>query len=453
MGHLASRMIPVLVLTWGAAPLQADVINEDLKLVASDGAIYDYFGWSVALDSGVVAVGAENDDDNGFDSGAAYLLDVTTGAQLDKLVPSDSAIEDFFGWSIAIDDGVVVAVGAYRDDDNGSNSGSAYLFNATTGLEITKLIAGDGAADDEFGYSIAISDSVVAVGAWGDDDNGSNSGSAYLFDVITGTEIAKLLPSDGAAGDRFGCSIAIDDGVVAVGAYRSSDHGQFSGSAYLFDVATGAQVAKLLPSDGAEGKEFGCSIAIEGGIVAIGASGDSANGYGAGAAYLFDAVSGTQSAKLIASDGAALDNFGYSIDIDGDAVAIGARWDDDMGGGSGSAYFFDATTGAEIAKLLASDGEAQDYFGWSIAVDDGVIVVGAPQDGNQNGGFAGSAYLFNVSSTPCLGDLDGDGDTDQSDLGILLASYEVDGAGDLDGDGDTDQSDLGILLADYDCGT
>jgi FG-GAP repeat len=78
----------------------------------------------------------------------------------------------------------------------------------------------------------------------------------------------------------------------------------------------------------------------------------------------------------------------------------------------------------EDLKLVANDGALHDYFGWSVAIDDGVIVVRAPQDGNQNGGFAGSAYVFNVSSAPCLGDLDGDGDTNQSDLGILLADYE-----------------------------
>ncbi len=133
-----------------------------------------------------------------------------------KLLPRDGASGHLFGNSIAIDNGVV-AVGAIWDDDNGSDSGSAYLFDASTGVQIAKLLPSDGAAGDHFGLSIAIDDGVVAVGASGDDVNGPNSGSAYLLDASTGAQIAKLLPDDGAAGDRFGHSIAINDGVVAMG--------------------------------------------------------------------------------------------------------------------------------------------------------------------------------------------------------------------------------------------
>ena len=110
---------------------------------------------------------------------------------------------DQFGGSIAIDNGVV-AVGAHWDDDNGNASGSAYLFDATTGQQLHKLLPSDGAAGDCFGFSIAIANGVVAVGALDDDDNGTASGSAYLFDATTGQQLYKLLPSDGAAGDMFG---------------------------------------------------------------------------------------------------------------------------------------------------------------------------------------------------------------------------------------------------------
>ena len=81
-----------------------------------------------------------------------------------------------------------------------------------------KIIANDGSTDDEFSYSISLDDGVVAVGTPFDDDNGSNSGSAYLFDAITGAQIVKLLPSDGTANAEFGFSIAINNGIVVVGA-------------------------------------------------------------------------------------------------------------------------------------------------------------------------------------------------------------------------------------------
>ena len=163
-----------------AAPATAQVINEHIKLLASDGAAGDRFGFSIAMDNGVIAVGAYGDGDNGRYSGSAYLFNASTGVQAHKLLPSDGETWDNFGRFIAIDDGVV-AVGAYRDGDNGDNSGSAYLFNAYTGVQIDKLLPRDGATGDWFGLHIAIDNGIVVVGAPKNDDNGNNSGSAYLF--------------------------------------------------------------------------------------------------------------------------------------------------------------------------------------------------------------------------------------------------------------------------------
>ena len=169
-----------------AAPAWAQPINEDLKLLASNGAEEDYFGFSIAIGNGVVAVGSIWADVNGDNSGSAYLFDASTGAQLFNLLPSDGAAGDEFGWSIAIDKGDIAIVGAPRDDDNGTGSGSVYLFDISdpnNPIQIAKLLPSDGAAGDHFGLRIALDNGIVAVGAHFDDDNGSDSGSAYLFDI------------------------------------------------------------------------------------------------------------------------------------------------------------------------------------------------------------------------------------------------------------------------------
>ncbi len=330
-----------------AAPTLGQVINEDLKLLANDRAAGDGFGYSIAIDNGIVAVGAVWYV--GF-SGSAYLFDSSTGAQIAQLLPNDGATADRFGFSIAIDNGIV-AIGARGDDDNGTSSGSAYVFDASTGVQIAKLLPSDGAQGDDFGTSIAIDRGVVAVGAPLDDDNGDRSGSAYVFDASTGAQIAKLLPSDGATFDIFGISIAIDNGLVAVGAHGNDDNGSSSGSAYVFDALTGAQIAKLLPSDGAAEDSFGFSIAIDNGLVAVGAHGNDDNGSGSGSAYVFDASSGAQIAKLLPSDGAAEDRFGNAIAIDNGIVTVGAYLDDDNGEESGSAYVFDVGSNGDCLDL------------------------------------------------------------------------------------------------------
>ncbi|MCH8165628.1 MAG: FG-GAP repeat protein, partial [Planctomycetes bacterium] len=119
----------------------------------------------------------------------------------------------------------------------GDLSGSAYLFDSTTGRQIAKLLPDDGAAGDEFGISVAISGATTIVGARWVDDNGDFSGSAYLLDSTTGRQIVKLLPDDGAAIDEFGISVAISGATAIVGAYLDDDNGTNSGSAYLFDAA------------------------------------------------------------------------------------------------------------------------------------------------------------------------------------------------------------------------
>ena len=147
---------------------------------------------------------------------------------------------------------------------------SALAFGQVMSEDL-KLLPGDGGADHEFGNAIALDNGIVAIGARHDNDNGTNSGSAYLFDAYTGQEIVKLVPNDGAAGDEFGFSIAIAGGIVAVGTPGKGDNGAGSGAAYLFSATTGDQLAKLLPADGADGDKFGNAIAIDAGVVAVSA--------------------------------------------------------------------------------------------------------------------------------------------------------------------------------------
>ncbi len=295
-------------------------------------------------------VGACCDDDNGDLSGSAYLFDTTTGDQIAKLLANDGTEGDVFGRSVAIS-GATAIVGAYHDDDNGNNSGSAYLFDTTTGRQIAKLLPRDGAVEDEFGRSVAISGATAIVGAWNDDDNGLDSGSAYLFDTTTGRQIAKLLPDDGAAADSFGWSVAISpDGIgttAIVGAGRDDDNGSSSGSAYLFDVTTGRQIAKLLPDDGAVGDLFGFSVAISpdgiGTTAIVGAYWDDDNDPFSGSAYLFDAA--TCPWDLDASGGVGI------LDL----LALLAVWGNDPGGPPD--FDGDGTVGIlDLLTLLANWG-------------------------------------------------------------------------------------------------
>ncbi len=425
-------------------------LNEDLTLAPGDAVADQEFGYAVAADSGLVAVGARHDDDNGAQSGSAYLFDAASGSELMKLLPDDGLAGAHFGHSIDIHGGLV-AVGAVRAQDDGITSGAAYLFDAATGDQLHKLVPADGAAGDEFGSAVAVDNGIVAVGSQRDDDNGNDSGSVYLFDALSGTQIGKLAPGDGGANNTFGEAVAMHGGILAVGAHGHSHNGTllFPGAAYLFDVESGDELAELRANDAQSWDFFGSAIAIDGGVVAVGAWAKSIVFDHSGAAYVFDAASGSQiGPRLVPADTRDRQHFGISIAVDGGIVAVGAEGDIDNGFEAGAAYLYDAASGAQLDKLLASDGAVFDRLGGAIAMDGGMVVAGAV-GGND---AAGSVLVF---GSPPAADADGDGVPDASDNCTLTANPDQrdtngDGFGnlcdaDLNDDGTINAVDLGLF--------
>ncbi|MGE0128251.1 MAG: putative Ig domain-containing protein [Blastocatellales bacterium] len=380
--------------------------SQQQKLTASDAQGGDQFGSSVAINGETIVVGAPFDNPAGVFSGSAYVFKRTgtVWSEQQKLTASDAAAQDDFGGSVGIS-GETIVVGAYLDNDAGSNSGSAYVFvrTGTTWSQQQKLTAGDAAAEDLFGYSVAINGETIVVSAWLDDDAGGiDQGSAYVF-VRAGTawsQQAKLTAGDAAAGDRFGSVVAIDAETIVVGSPENDDAGGDSGSAYVF-VRTGtvwSEQQKLTAGDAAAGDLFGWSVGISGETVVVGAHLDDDASSNSGSAYAF-VRAGTvwsQQQKLTASDAAGGDRLGISVGISGEAIVVGASLDDDAGGSSGSAYVFafaGPRTWAQQAKATASDAQAGDRFGAAIAISGETAVVGAPFDDNA-GGNSGSAYVF-----------------------------------------------------------
>jgi hypothetical protein len=334
------------------------------------------------------------------------LANATTRADLPveeaKLLPPDGAEDDWFGWAVAVD-GDTAVITSHNDDDNGLNSGSAYVFVHSAGMwfQQAKLLASDGESGDRFGDSAAVAGDTAVIGMRYDDDNGFNAGAAYVFTRDAGiwSQQAKLLASDGIAEDYFGYSVAVDGDTALIGSYTAGPSNNHSGSAYVFKRADGvwSEQAKLRASDPSFGALFGITVALDGDTALIGASHDDDNGYQAGSAYVFVRVSGvwTEQAKLLPNEGDSLDYFGGAVAVDGDTAVIGVPGDDDLGSGTGSAYVYHRiiNTWVERGKLLASDGTEDDGFGSSVAVRGGRIVIGAPGR-DDNGDGAGAAYLF-----------------------------------------------------------
>lgn len=445
--HARSVFVAAALLA-AASPASGQVTNDKLQLAPGDGATDDAFGWSIAMGDRYVVIGSPQSDATEADSGSAYQYDATTGAVVRELTADDGEAGDRFGSAVAIAGGVI-AVGAWRDDDNGTDSGSVYLFDAESGEQRHKLSPSDLDASSGFGGSIAMDGGVLAVGAARGMNNGQQTGTAYLFDSETGSLLHKLTAEDGASRDEFGHSIALDAGLVVVGAVHDADLGFWSGSAFVFDAATGAQLQKLLPIDGDIEDRFGQSVAIEGQTVVVGMEFQGDNGHRAGAAYFFDATTGEQRLKLLPIDGLDNDWFGHSVAIDGGIVAIGARQDDDAGTQSGSAYLFEAESGRLRAKLLPSEASQGDQFGNAIDIRNGVVGVGSIF-ANSTAVRSGSAYVFGVPDAPCTADINRDGYVGHGDITEFVARFLFgDQTADVNGDGFLKQDDLIAFVEAY----
>ena len=383
------------------------------KLTASDGASSDRFGRGVSISGNYAVIGAVGDDDAGDRSGSAYVFEVDGGgnwSEVQKLTAFDAAAVDQFGFCVSISGDYAVVGAPYDDNNNGIDAGSAYVFErdgAGNWIEVQKLTAFDGAVSDIFGSRVSISGDYAVISAFLDDDNGTDSGSAYVFErdgLGNWNQIQKLTALDGATDDNFGRRVSISGDYAVVGAYHDDDDGSNSGSAYLFE------------RDGAG--------------------------------------SWSQVQNLTASDGVAEDLFGDSVSISGDYAVIGAYGDDDNGDGSGSAYVFERNSGGiwqEVQKLSASDGSANDVFGYSASISGNAILIGAFFD-DDNGEDSGSAYVYTIEQAPfCPGDATGDLVVNLADFSQLLVDFgsTSGSAADFNGDNIVDLADFSILLVNF----
>ncbi|MCB9965201.1 MAG: FG-GAP repeat protein [Rhodospirillales bacterium] len=402
----------------------------------------DYFGVNVAVDGTVAVIGAFEDDPGGVTgAGSAYVFDTTTGNLIATLNNPAPTASDYFGYSVAVS-GTTAVVGAYLDDPGGvSGAGSAYVFDTTTGTLLATLNNPDPTWGDNFGNSVAMSGATAVVGAPYDDPGGvSNAGSVYVFtagtaapsggggaDWGTATQSPTIPNPVPAASDGFGNSVAVS-GTTAVIGVPFDDPGGVNdvGSAYVFDTTTGNLIATLNNPDPTASDQFGKSVAVSGTTAVIGAYWDSPGGvFGAGSAYVFDAITGNLVATLNNPDPTLADYFGWIVAVSGTTAVVGAFLDDPGGvNDAGSAYVFDTTTGNLITTLNNPAPAADDHFGMSVAVSGTTAVVGAPADDPGGVSGAGSAYVFDTTTGNLLATLN---NPDPTASDIFGNSVVVDG--------------------------
>ena len=389
-------------------------LNEDAKIQSSDIENFDWFGFSVAASGDRAIIGAPNEDEGASSAGAAYIFERGASGdwlQIAKIRANIGVFAADFGDAVGLSGNYAIV------SAKGEGSGTVYIFERDANDEwnqAARLQSSDTQSGDDFGESVAISGNLAIVGADNEDTGGSNAGAAYIFERDASgawSETAKIQASDKQSLDLFGFSVDIDGNRAIIGSILEDDGGASAGAAYIFERdANGSwsETAKILASDREVNDQFGRSVALQGGRAVVGAIFEDTGGANAGAAYVFEQNANgvwNETAKIQASDKQAQDRFGGSVALSGDRVVVGANEAD-------AAYIFernsDGSGWSEVAKFEASNKQSGDEFGHAVAVSGNFALVGAYRE-DTGGDDAGSGYFFSLPGPILQADADIEG--------------------------------------------
>ena len=386
--------------------INAVLAQNEQMLIARNGDTGDDYGEDISINGDFLIIGADGNDENGVSAGAAYIYERQQDSWNEVATLLVGERLDNFGLSVSID-ARHAFVGALRSSyGNENNTGSAYVFEKsdTAWVLIDELTASDESTNDFFGYSASHNEDYAIIGAPRSDSGSvAETGAAYIFERTdtAWVEIVKLIASDAQSGDEFGRSVSMSGEYVVVGARRADDAEIDEGAAYIFQRqdTTWHEVAKLVASNASDVRLFGGSVSMSGNYVAVGAEVGAGTG-NTGFAYVFEQQGSEwlEVARLVSSDIAEFDAFGIHVSISGNYLLVGSPLDTENGSNSGSAYLFErrGSEWLEVAKLTASDTEQGDMYGYSVAISENYVFVGAPEDDNDNGFSAGSVYAYNL---------------------------------------------------------
>lgn len=336
-----------------------------------------------------VVVGAPYESVGSYsDAGNAYLFSDSTGNLIATLTSPNAQSEGGFGFSTALSDKLVI-VGAYAETVNGISQGNAYEFN-TKGSLVQKFVTPNGQSYGEFGFSVSASTGIVAVGGPCEAYPGKDScsGVTHVFFLNYGV----IASPNAQSGGGFGYSVSASGTLVAVGAPGEDSN---YGNVYLVDGADGVPVHTLTTQYGGF---FGNSVSMSGTLVAVGTPyADVGGDIDAGAVFMFNATTGDLLQTLISPNYQDGGQFGWSVSLSGSLLAVGAYGETSHGySEAGNAYTFNATTGDPIQSFTSPNYQLEGSFGWAVSVSGKLVTIGAAFESTEGDADAGNAYVFNA---------------------------------------------------------
>jgi len=365
-----------------------------------------WYGCSVAIGEGLIVVGAayesipnplydptlrrQTEPSQIYSAGRVYVYSATTGTILEELTSPNPSSPGWFGYSVAVGEGVIVIGAPKETSGTVTLAGNAYVYNAETLALIDTLASPAPVSDGNgqgYGVSVAVNEGIIAVGSSRETDGGyTAAGKVYLYnvaDTTTSPEFSPLTSVDPQELGRFGWSVAIGEGVIAVGAaYEDVTVDtvlkEIAGRVYVYNAVTGALIDTEISPNAEFAGKFGFSVAVGDGQIVIGAFDETVDGLKeAGRAYIYDVTTKTIENTLVSPIPEYRGLFGNSVAIGAGVIVVGAEIETSGGfARAGNAYVYNAA-GVLQDTLNSLNPEYEETFGWSVAVGEGVIVVGA----------------------------------------------------------------------------
>lgn len=374
----------------------------------------EQFGFAVAINENHLVVSAPRDDTMGIDSGRAYAYDLTSSTPAVPtaiLMDSSPAVGDLFGMSLSLS-GDMVAVGAHLDDDGASNSGSVYCFDLSSATPEVSVVSIDNpgpASNDEFGRAVALAGTRLLVGAGGDNTGASGAGSAYVFEILSGTPgvpVASINNPSPSSNEEFGSAVAISGNMVVAGSSRDDTGASNAGSVAIYDLGgldPQAPVLQILNPSPTFNDYFGGAVAASGSLVAVAARQDDAGASNAGTVYVYDTslpVPGVPLRVISNPAPQVQDEFGGALAMWDNLLVVGAPKNNTGGDDSGTVYVYNLaspTPGIPVHVIDNPVPAVGDLFGYSVAISGERLVAGAPR-ADTDAANSGRVYVFDLSS-------------------------------------------------------
>ena len=397
----------------------AQALNEIQMLTPESRSGGDRFGHTVASNDRFIAVSAPGQPLGN----AVYIFDAATGDQTYKLEAADSVPGEFFGMSLSMNQTQLAVINSVLQGPDRVLS-SVDIVDLQTGERASRFQLDNIMVSSWVGF-IALSNSVLAIGAPWDSDAGEYSGAVYLYDTMTGELVRKIYPTDPREFglERFGSRLDVHEDTLAVFAAGGSG-AELNPVVNLIDINTGDALYVIASDDDPFSTFAPETCAFNNEYVAMGSHEDRT-------IRLYDRTTGSLVAQLQTEDGyvdsgfPGTDSFGYEIKMDDDYMLVSAQTDSLNGHWAGAAYLFDLSTGSQLAKLLPTESTYGGEFGFSISLSNGRIGIGEPYNRDQ-GRDTGAAYLFDASSAHrCSPDFDDNGQLNITDINLFIGHYSA----------------------------